>query len=492
MKRDITVVATVVAFVIALAAVLWVLLPRVTQPSRAPHAADHREEGAQLSASTAAVGDRGECGARCAHEHAGHGEEEQEAETCGHAHGEHQEDGSEGGTDDLALSVAEVLAAECGHGTATHLCAECRYEVGVVKVGESLVWGGGGSGEGIVSIARAARTTADFAVDVTGEVGLDENRALRVSPQIPGVIRSVRVDIGDRVSEGDVLFEIESTELGRALSQYVKNRAMADLARRNYEREKALFERSISSEWDVIETQMVYEEYRAELEAAEMELRVLGLRDEDMDELERGIGDGRVGRLPTRAPMDGVIIHRDAVVGGLVDPGDDVMRLADLRTVWVWADIYEQDLATLIEAREGGPIPVEVSVRAFPGRTFRGEIDYLGRTMEERTRTVKVRATVVNDGDLLRPGMFCGIRILVSALEEAIAVPKVSLLWDGGEQFVFKHLRDDLFLRRAVKSGREFDDSVEILEGMEPGELVVADGAFLLKSDVLRSKLGAG
>jgi cobalt-zinc-cadmium efflux system membrane fusion protein len=75
---------------------------------------------------------------------------------------------------------------------------------------------------------------------------------------------------------------------------------------------------------------------------------------------------------------------------------------------------------------------------------------------------------------------------------EAIAIPKVALLSDEGNDFVFKHLKDDYYVRRPVKKGREFDDSVEVVDGLKVGETIISDGSFLLKSDVLRSKMGAG
>jgi cobalt-zinc-cadmium efflux system membrane fusion protein len=168
------------------------------------------------------------------------------------------------------------------------------------------------------------------------------------------------------------------------------------------------------------------------------------------------------------------------------------MLLADLATVWVWADIYEQDLPRLIEARVSGPIPAQMFVRAFPEEPFPGRIDYIGATMEERTRTVKVRATVENERRLLRPGMFCEIRMGITGLEEALAIPRSALFSDEGRDFVFTHWKGDYYVRRPVRRGRDFFERVEILEGLEPKETIVAEGAFLLKSDILREKMGAG
>jgi len=390
------------------------------------------------------------------------------------------------------MSLYEIAGAKCEHNIPTYACASCRYEVGVVKVPASLLRHDSGAETGLIRTQHVAKVKVTDGLTVTGEVQLNENAAVHISPRIPGIIESVRVDIGAHVRKGDVLFTINSVELGRALSDYERSRALTNLSEKNFKREQSLFKRRIASEQDMIEAQMVYEQHKTERKTAEQTLHVLGLSEEDLASMGKGAhGVGR-GSLPVRAPIEGAIIEKHAVVGELVEPGRDVMLLADLTTVWVWADIYEQDLPRLIEARKQGPIPVHVFVQAFPDMPFQGRIDYIGVTMEERTRTVKVRATVENKDGLLRPGMFCKIDMGIADSEEVLAVPGAALLSDEGRDFVFTHWKDDYYVRRPVKKGREFPEHVEILEGLDPENIVVAAGAFLLKSDILREKMGAG
>ena len=404
----------------------------------------------------------------------------------------HEGHGGEARGEGLFLSLDEIAEARCEHDVPAYQCASCRYEVGVVKVPPSLVKEDPQAGSGLILTGLVEKIGVADGLTVTGEVQLNENAAVHVSPRIPGIIESVKVDIGANVREGDVLFDISSVELGRALSDYERSRSLAALSRKNFEREKSLFKRKISSEQEMIDAQMTYEQHKAERDAARQVLHVLGLTDEILSSLDRGEPGVRAGTLPVRAPLEGTIIEKHAVVGELVEPGSDVMLLADLTTVWVWADIYEQDLPRLIRARNLGPIPVNVLVRAFPGQPFEGKIDYVGATMEERTRTVKVRATVENTDRLLRPGMFSEIRMGVGIREEALAIPEGALLSDEGRDFVFRHWKEEYYVRRPVKRGREFPDRVEITGGLEPGDRIVTDGAFLLKSDILREKMGAG
>jgi len=392
------------------------------------------------------------------------------------------------GADDPALTA---FTAVCEHGIAQCSCEECRYEIGLVKVAADLLEGSD-AGPGLIDVVEAGHKPIELVLDVTGEIQLNAVTEVHVSPRIPGVVREVMVDIGTAVEQGDVLFTIESTELGRAIGEYRKNLAMADISRRNYLREKALFEQSIGSEVDMLDAQMKLEQYQADLEAAEHELHVMGLSESDVEALRTGNHAAQTGRLPYRAPRAGRVIQKHITVGELAEPGEDVMLLADLSTVWAWLDIYEQDLGALQQSARRGDLPVAVYTGAYPDREFTGRLDLVGATMDEQTRTVKSRAILDNPGELLRPGMFCRARIGLRESDTALQIPRDALLSDEGQTFVFKRLREDYYIRQPVKAGREFAGTVEVCAGLTAGDWVVSRGAFLLKSDILREKMGAG
>lgn len=393
---------------------------------------------------------------------------------------------------DLSLSIQEILNTVCEHKLPAYQCGECRYEVGSVKVEKDLLHNEENPGKGLVRVIPATKKRVNLSFNATGEINLNENMAADIRPRIEGIIRSVNVDIGARVKKNDVLLTIESTDLGQVLSEYLKYRSLVELYAKTFSREKSLYEQKISAEQDVLEAQANLKQAQADLQASKQRLQVLGLTEKAIATIKPDDHGSLPGLLTIRAPLDGTIIEKHAVVGELVEPNTDVMVLANLDTVWVWADIYESDFSRLLKKMNDGPIPVEIRQLAFPEEVFRGHIDYVGDTMDEQTRTVKVRATMTNEKKLLRPGVFCEVTILLSSDEEVLAVPKSALLSDEGVHFIYKHLQDDYYVRRPVKKGREFAESIEILEGIEPGELIVSDGAFLLKSDTLRSKMGAG
>ncbi|MBI5090947.1 MAG: efflux RND transporter periplasmic adaptor subunit [Candidatus Hydrogenedentes bacterium] len=390
------------------------------------------------------------------------------------------------------LTPDRALQARCPHGLTVE-CDECRYEVGVVKVDASLLNSADASHAGLVKTNQVpAPGKMTVAVNITGEVRLNDNTAVHVSPRISGIVREVKVDIGTEVKKDDVLFTVDSVELGQALSDYEKNMALTALSEKNFQREKSLFDKKIGSEMEKIEAQIRLEEYQTALKASEQKLHVLGLTDSDIAEINPSNHKSLSGSLAVRAPIDGTIIEKHAVVGELVEPAKVTMVLADLNTVWVWGGVYERDLDAVVKHKLTESIPVEISVPAYPEATFRGQMNYIGATMDEATRTVQVRTVIDNRDRRLRPGMFCQGRILVSTDDGVLAIPKVALLSDEGKDFVFIHMKDDYFLQQNVTKGREFEDGVEILAGLTPGQTIVTEGAFVLKSDVLRSKMGAG
>lgn len=418
------------------------------------------------------------------------------AGTCGEAAAAEVAAESEGanghGAQEASQSLDERTVAKCEHDIPIYQCAECRYEVGVVRVDPTLLQRAGGGG--LVRTQTVARISVSIALPTTGEVALNENAAVHISPRIAGIIESVPADIGARVKAGDTLLTLASVELGKVLAEFERNRTLSDLTEKVFEREKKLREQKVGAEQDVIEAQMAFEQYRTDLRASEQMLHVLGLTEPDLAAMcESAHGEG-AGRLPVRAPIAGTIIEKHAVPGEMAEPGKDLMLLSDLTTVWVWANVHSRDLERLLAAEKRGPVSVEIVVAAFPDRQFKGVLDYVGATMDERSRTVKVRATVDNPGHELRPGMFCQASIALGNghAEEVLAAPRAAIFSDEGKEFVFKHWKDDFFIRQDIRKGREFFGMVEILDGLQAGDTVAAEGAFLLKSDILREKMGAG
>ena len=139
-----------------------------------------------------------------------------------------------------------------------------------------------------------------------------------------------------------------------------------------------------------------------------------------------------------------------------------------------------------------GDMRATVTAKAFPGEVFPATVDFVAPSMDEKTRTLKVRIGVPNPQGKLRAGMFVNVELYLPSGPDALVVPRAALLSDEGRSFVFVRHHGDYWVRRPVETGRASGGRVEIAKGLAGGETVATEGCFLLKSDVLRSKMGAG
>jgi cobalt-zinc-cadmium efflux system membrane fusion protein len=386
---------------------------------------------------------------------------------------------------DLDQPVEALLARTCEHGRKTFECDECRYEVGVARVPRAMLE------DGIVKTAVAARRKLEAPLPLTGEIRFDERRVTHVAPSTEALVRAVRVSLGQEVKAGEALVELESVALGEAQSQYLEALGTLELARRAAERAEALRQEQIASEKEWLLARQEHEAAGIRARAAREKLVRLGLSAAEVEALPaRGGAAGR-GALVLRAPASGVVLEMHAVPGELVRPDQAILTVGDLSGLWLWADLYEDQLGRVVAGARGA-LRAGVIVKAYPGEVFPGTVDFVGPTMDERTRTVKVRIAVKNPDGKLRAGMFAAVQLYLPGEEEALAVPRAAVLSDEGRAFVFVHHHGEFFIRRPVETGRSSVDWVEVRKGLAGGETLATAGAFLLKSDVLRSKMGAG
>ncbi len=413
-----------------------------------------------------------------------------EAHSDGHAHGQdkaagHDDDkgprgpgderhGHEGGeASDLDRPVTELFADRCEHDVKTHECGQCRYEVGVVKAPANLFEGG------LLKTVKAEQRAIRIPLRFTGEVQFDQRRVAHVSTQAEGIIRKVHVTLGDRVSGGQALLEVDSVAAGDAQAAYLEARAELKLAQRNYDRNVALRKEGISSGKALFRAKQELDSAKIRTGAAGSKLARLGMA-------------SSAGRLVLRAPADGTVLQMHAVAGEVAKAGESLVTVGDNASLWVWADLYERDIALVTREQRKQPLAAEIQVKAFPGRQFPGTVDFVSPSMSESSRTVKVRIAVPNEDRDLLAGMFASIDIFLPGEEQALSIAKNAVVEDEGRSFVFVHHHDDYYVRRPVTVGRTFAGWAEVTKGLVGDETVVADGAFLLKSDVLRSKMGAG
>lgn len=316
-------------------------------------------------------------------------------------------------------------------------------------------------------------------VVVTATVQPNLDRLARVAPRVSSRIVRVQANLGDRVRAGQVLAQLDSVEIGEALSAYWQAQSQHKVASADFERAQRLYQEQIVPQKEFLRAQGEAEKAETALRVAQEKLRLLGA----VGSAPRN-GGGSV--FPLTAPFAGTVIEKKAVLGELSQPDKPLFTIADLSTVWVEGNVFEQDVRKL---RVGAA--AEVTVAAFPGHVFKGKVGYIASVMDKETRTLKARIDVPNADQRLIPEMFATAAIHASGGRRAILVPEESLVLVQGVPTVFVEDADG-FEARAVDPGEKLRGRVAIKNGIKSGDLVVVAGTYALKARMLKSQIGEG
>ena len=285
-----------------------------------------------------------------------------------------------------------------------------------------------------------------------GIVRFDESRWTDVNVRAEGWIRKLYVErTGEAVRRGQPLLAIYSPELATAQAEYVLALRTRDAMARGGASTDRLVDaaRQRLARWDLPDDHLVALTERREVAPL----------------------------ITFRSPVAGIVMEKRAVDGMRVMPGDSLYRIVDASMVWVEADVYESDVAMVRMGQRAA-----VTLDAWPGDTFTGRVSWIAPTMDEGTRTAKVRIELPNRGGRLRPGMFAQAELLTS-VQRGPVIPADALLDTGGRQFVFVTDGNGYFEPRPIKTGHRVDGQVRVLEGLRTGEHVAASATFFVDSE---------
>jgi membrane fusion protein, copper/silver efflux system len=308
-----------------------------------------------------------------------------------------------------------------------------------------------------VRTVAARKTTLTPTIRAAGTVRSAETRLTDVNIKLDGWIRDLFVDYtGQAVTKGQPLFTLYSPDLLAAENEY-----LLALKARDQLQQSAIADAKDRAAQLVV--------------AARQRLGLWDLGEEQLRELDERREASSA--ITFRSPVSGVVMEKTAVKGMRVTSGQMLYKIADLSTVWVEADVYEAEVATVRLGQSA-----TVTLDAYPGERFTGKVIYIYPYVDEQTRTNKVRYEFANRGGRLKPGMFANVDIAAPG-SAAIVVPLNALLDSGREQIVFVGQGDGYFEPRKVRAGRRLGDDVEILEGVKEGEMVATGAAFFLDSE---------
>jgi len=325
-----------------------------------------------------------------------------------------------------------------------------------------------------------------------GKIAVDEDRSTPIFSPYAGRVTKLFVKPGDTVTVGQSLFTVEATDMVQAQNDFIsaatglnKARSALNLAQIIDKRQRLLYEgkavplkevQNARAALDAAENDVRSAEVA--LEAARNRLRILGKTDQEIIEFQE---KGTINPATLiSAPIAGTIVQRKIGPGQYVGSGstDPVFIIGDLSTVWVVAYIRETE-APIVHVGQA----IDFTVLAYPDRSFPANISYVAAAFDPTIRRLLVRATVNNAAGLLKPEMFASVKILAGEGDNAVAVPRDAIIYEGEAVRVWAVRDKDngkaIELRR-IKVGLANANTVEVLKGLAPGDRVVTKGSLFI------------
>ncbi len=297
----------------------------------------------------------------------------------------------------------------------------------------------------------------DKIVRAAGRIELDERRTYTIAPKFEGYIERLHVNAtGQSVVIGQPLFEVYSPELVSAQREYLIAaqgvQALKDADSEAQRGMQQLAEASLArlKNWDISAEQVKRLTSRAEATRT----------------------------LTFGSPVSGIVTEKKALQGMRFMPGEALYQVADLSSVWVIADVFEQDIGLIKPGQKA-----QVKINAYPDQLFAGVISYVYPTLKTDTRTIQVRIELPNPGQRLKPGMFAQVEMAVAAPRRVVTVPVSAVIDSGTRRMVLVQLKAGRFEPREVTLGTRSDDYVEVLSGVKDGESVVVAANFLIDAE---------
>ena len=308
-----------------------------------------------------------------------------------------------------------------------------------------------------VRTEAAQMRALDKVVRASGTVAPDERRLFAISPKFEGYVERLYVNVtGQVVSKGQALFDVYSPELVSAQREYAIAAQGVD---------------ALQSAPGQVQSGMQ--------QLAESSLQRLRNWDISEEQIKALAKTGQAQRsVSFRSPVSGIITEKKAVQGMRFMPGDALYQVADLSSVWVVADVFEQDIGQVKTGAQA-----KIRINAYPEKIFEGRVSYVYPTLNAETRTAQVRVELPNPGLLLKPAMFAQVELPVSGSEKTVTVPTSAVIDSGTRQIVLIQQAEGRFEPREVKLGQRSDNYIAVLEGVKEGEQVVVAANFLIDAE---------
>lgn len=316
-------------------------------------------------------------------------------------------------------------------------------------------------------VINSVRTcTIDDEVSLNGEISFNENSVVKLFPRSGGQVLQAPLSIGDYVHKGQILAIIRSADIAGSFSDLSSANADLAIAKRQMESAESLLKGGLSSEREYTEAKQQYEKALAERTKVQSAISITG-----------GGNSRAGGEYAITAPINGYLVEKKVNAGAFIRPdaADNLFTISDLKTVWVYANVYEADIPKL---KEG--FSVRVQVLAYPDKDFYGKVDKVGEVLDPESKALRVRITLDNSGNLLKPDMFARVFVSNKETRTAICIPTQAIVSQDGRQYVVTYQGNDSMDVAEVHILKTVGEHTYLTAGLSPGQQVVTKEQLLI------------
>lgn len=309
----------------------------------------------------------------------------------------------------------------------------------------------------LVKIDTVKRHPLTNAIRLTGMVDFNQDKQINVFSLVSGNIQGIKVQLGDYVKKGEVLAVVNSSEMAGYSNNLVIAQSNLTATKKQLNAATELFKSGLASNLDVTNAQVAYDQAVAQLEMAKRILKING--------------DNTEGNYVITAPLNGYIVQKNVTNNTMVrsDNGSALFTISDLKDVWVQANVYE---ASVEQVHLGDP--AEVRILSAPDKVFLGKVDKILNVLDPTSKVIKVRITLQNPDNILKPAMFASVVVTNPAGGDALCVPSKSLVYDRSRYYVLKYMGKGNVDITPVEVINTLGDNTFIRSGVQPGDCIVS------------------
>ncbi|MDB5280456.1 MAG: efflux transporter periplasmic adaptor subunit [Ferruginibacter sp.] len=320
--------------------------------------------------------------------------------------------------------------------------------------------------EQIIHIDSASNGNIENALKLSGEISFSDSKVVKVFPFSSGKVMEVKVSQGDKVSKGQVLATIKSVEVAGNYSDLSTAENDYNIAKRQLDNEASLYKNGIASEREYSEAKENYSKAATAVQKLKEQISI------------NGGGHTNVGgSYVITAPIAGYVVEKKINAGAFIraDNTENMFTIGDISEVWVWANVYETDIA---KVKEG--YTANVTTLAYPDKVFTGVIDKVSQILDPETKVMKIRVRLKNDNLQLKPEMFANITVLNKEGQDAISIPAAAIVSENGNNYVvLYHGKCDLKVQQ-VELLKISGDKAYLKSGLQAGKKVISANQILL------------